>query len=97
MGGSVLGRVSELKPCPFCGGIPSVNTGDRKVYRYTYQQESGCFVFQRIEIICKKCFCTKDILCQRKIEGNPTDRECRKVQKQMAREAIQNMWNRRVE
>lgn len=85
-----------LKPCPFCGSMPKINTGVRKVYRHVYQQQEGCFVYQRVEIVCRNCFCCKDILCERKIDGNPTDKECRKLQKKMATEAIENLWNIRA-
>lgn len=84
----------RLEPCPFCGSIPKINTNDRN--SNPHQVYDGILVEQRVLIECKECFCKKDILVFETVSNDATEKECRALQKEMARKTIEFFWNRRV-
>lgn len=82
-----------LKPCPFCGSIPEIDTGEWKCLESMFEPE--LIIRQRIKITCSRCFLEKDIVGTRKAELGTSKKEIRLIAKDCAREAIENFWNRR--
>ena len=86
--------MTELKPCPFCGSFPTVYTKDRNVLPNIF--EPGVMVAQHVVVQCTKCFCKMDVRCEKIVDDSMSDKECRIIQKQMAKDAIERLWNRRA-
>lgn len=86
--------MTALKPCPFCGLLPNVSTKDRRVLPNMY--EPGVVVQQRVVVQCPRCFCKMDVLCEKRADDGMGEKAYRYLQKQMARDAIANLWNRRA-
>lgn len=84
----------ELKPCPFCGGIPEVNTKDWKYYED--QTEPVIVVQQRVKIRCEKCLLTRDIVGYKLADLTEEEKTLRKIAKDIAREIINHYWNKRA-
>ena len=83
-----------LKPCPFCGSIPEVNT--KCWAHYEDQKDPVEIVEQRTVITCKKCFCRKDIVNTAYMLPGEDEKAYRKCAKYLAQETIRLMWNRRI-
>lgn len=84
----------QLKPCPFCGSLPSVYTNDRKVV--PNQFEPGVVVLQRVLVQCPRCFCRMDVRVEKRADEGMNEKAYRHLQKQMATDAIANIWNKRA-
>ena len=82
-----------LKPCPFCGSIPEIDTKDWKYFESPF--DYIWVVNQRVKITCKECFLTKDILGRRAVDRSTPQKELHAIAKVCAREIIDNFWNRR--
>lgn len=87
-------KKSPVKPCPFCGNIPEVNT---KYWAHHESQKDPIeIVEQRVVITCKKCFCRKDIVNTAYMLPGEDEKAYRKCAKYLAKETIELMWNKRV-
>lgn len=86
-------KKSPIKPCPFCGSIPEVDTHTWK--HFEHQKEPFEVVEQRVIIKCPECFCTKDIVHTAYAELGLDEKKYRKLAKLLARYAIDSLWNRR--
>ena len=84
-----------LKPCPFCGYMPEVDTKNRKYIED--QKNPRIQVRQRVRIECKRCFLTKDIVCIKLAAIGTDEKALRLIAKEGAREVLENFWNNRVE
>lgn len=84
-----------LKPCPFCGYMPKVDTTNRK---YVEDQTHPVIqVRQRVKIECKRCFLTKDIVVLKPAGVGTEEKALRLIAKEGAREALEYFWNNRIE
>ena len=86
--------MTALKPCPFCGSLPTVSTKDRRVL--PNQFEAGVVVQQRVIVQCPRCFCRMDARSDKRADEGMSEKAYRYLQKQMARSAIEQFWNRRA-
>lgn len=85
----------HIKPCPFCGYVPKVDTTSRK---YVEDQTQPVIqVRQRVEIECKRCFLTKDIVAVKLAGIGTEEKALRLIAKEGAREVLEYFWNNRVE
>ena len=82
-----------LKPCPFCGSIPEIDTKDWKYFESPYNPI--LIVRQRVKITCKHCFLEKDIVGTKTADLSISDKGIQFARKLIARETIDNFWNRR--
>ena len=86
--------MTAIKPCPFCGSLPTISTKDRKVVPNLF--ESGVVVLQRVVVQCPRCFCKMDVRVEKRADDGMNEKAYRYLQKQMARDAIANIWNKRA-
>ena len=84
-----------LKPCPFCGYMPKVDTTDRKDIED--QTRPVIQVRQRVKIECERCFLTKDIDCVKLADIGTGEKALRLIAKEGAREVLEHFWNNRIE
>lgn len=81
----------RVKPCPFCGSIPKIDT---HIWKHIEDQREPCeLVLQRVIIKCQNCFCQKDIECRAYAGLGLDEKSYRKIAKQLARRTIELMWN----
>ena len=85
----------SLKPCPFCGYMPKIDTASRK---YVEDQTKPVIqVRQRVKIECKRCFLTKDIVVVKLAGVGAEEKVLRLIAKEGAREVLEHFWNNRIE
>ena len=84
-----------LKPCPFCGHMPEVDTKNWKHFEDQYKPVIQ--VRQRVIIKCKHCFLTKDIICAKFASIGTGEKALRLIAKECARETIDIFWNNRID
>lgn len=85
----------ELKPCPFCGTIPKINTTSWA--HHEDQIDPLEVVEQRVIITCPNCFCKKDVVNTAYMLPGQDEKEYRKCAKWLAGETIKLAWNRRAD
>jgi len=85
-----------LKPCPFCGYMPKVDTKNRKYFE-DQSQPPVIQIRQRVKIVCDRCFLTKDIIAVKFADTGTEEKVLRLIAKEGAREVINNFWNNRIE
>ena len=85
---------TPLKPCPFCGSIPKINT--KSWAHHESQTDPVEIVEQRVVITCENCFCKKDILNIGYMLQGEDEKAYRKLAKYLAQKTIELMWNRRA-
>ena len=81
-----------LKPCPFCGSIPKIET---EWTRVESQYEPIMLVQTRVKIECDNCFLKKDIVATSIADLNLDEKMYKYVSKMDARKVINTMWNAR--
>lgn len=84
--------MSELKPCPFCGGIVTVKSDKRVISPCANLYGDcwyGCF---RVQIKCKPCALSMDITYNNDYE---TEQDAIKDYENVINEVI-GLWNRRT-
>lgn len=87
-------KKSPIKPCPFCGSIPEVDT---HIWKHVESLYEPCeLVEQRVIIYCPNCFCKKDIVHRGTADLYGDEKFYKQVAKHLATQAIEIMWNRRV-
>lgn len=84
-----------LKPCPFCGYMPKVDTANRKYVEVQIQPVIQ--VRQRVKIECERCFLTKDIVAVKLADIGTEEKALRLIAKEGAREVLEHFWNNRIE
>lgn len=85
----------QLKPCPFCGYMPEVDTKCRKYFED--QTQPIIQVRQRVKIVCKRCYLVKDIVAIKFTDIGTDEKVLRLVAKEGAREVLEHFWNNRIE
>lgn len=86
--------MTELKPCPFCGSLPIVDTKHNRVIENQF--ELGVIVQQRVIVKCPRCFCMMDLYSEQQAKEHLSEKEYRSIQKQLARNIIEQFWNARA-
>lgn len=87
-------RMNKLKPCPFCGQMPKVDTSQWK--HFEHQRERFEVIERRVKITCKKCFLTMDIVATGYASCGLDEKTYRAFSKTLVKCVIDNVWNRRV-
>ena len=85
--------MTVLKPCPFCGSIPRVDTHSWKYFedpKSPYLQ-----IRQRVIIKCNNCFLQKDIVSIKLAALGTSEKDCKRIAKIAAGEVIDKLWNER--
>lgn len=84
--------MTVLKPCPFCGSIPEIDT----YWKYVEDPRESCLqIQQRVTIKCERCFLLKDIVAIKLAALGTNEKDCKRIAKIAAREVIDKMWNER--
>ena len=84
---------SVIKPCPFCGSIPKVDTSMRKTTPSMYGEYAE--VRQRVIIECEACGLHKDIVAVRTVPMWLEWKDVKEICRDAARSTIENFWNKR--
>ena len=90
-----MGNKQQIRPCPFCGSMPKIDTSIWKCVES--QCEPMMIIEQRVKIECKNCFLKKDIVATSYADLYLEEKAYRFVAKRSARNAIEKLWNERVE
>ena len=96
-GGAVTAKKNYkqlLKPCPFCGSIPKVETECKWV---EHQHDPVMIIQQRVKISCDRCFLEKDIVAISYAICGLDDKAYKTVARKSARDVIDRMWNERYD
>lgn len=86
--------MDNLKPCPFCGQMPKIDTSQWK--HFEHQREPLEVIEQRVTITCDRCFLEMDIVARSYATIGLEEKEYRSVSKAAARNVLANVWNRRT-
>lgn len=84
----------ELKPCPFCGKMPKIDTPQWK--HFEHQREPFTIVEQRVKIDCDECFLHIDIVAKKIALTGLDEKTYRFLAKKAVEDVLSNVWNRRV-
>lgn len=84
----------EIKPCPFCGKMPKIDTSKWK--HYEHQFEPVEVVEQRVKIDCDECFLHMDICSTAFTCVGESEKVCKAVAKRCVENVLKNVWNRRA-
>lgn len=86
--------MTPLKPCPFCGKIPKIDTSQWKHNELIDAPME--LVEQRVKIDCDECFLHMDIRAICYADLGLDEKGYRALAKRRARDVIVNVWNRRA-
>lgn len=84
----------KLKPCPFCGKMPKIDTSQWKHNELIDAPME--LVEQRVKIDCDECFLHMDIRAVGYAELFAGEEIYRALAKRCAENVIKNVWNRRA-
>ena len=80
----------KLKPCPFCGTIPTIDTN----WKCTELVEQPVMrVTKRVRIVCHHCACQKDLVAYRDAPLGLDENEYRKIAREIGKHIINRWWN----
>ena len=90
-------KKSPIKPCPFCGHIPYIDTRYRRYFPPDEEEHRDYVtIHQRVLIKCPTCCLVKDIICENYAPDGLDVKEYRRIQKTSAQLCINKYWNERV-
>ncbi len=84
----------EVKPCPFCGKMPKIDTSQWK--HVEHQRDPFEIVEQRVKIDCDECFLHMDIVSRKFAECGLDEEIYRFLSKKCVEDVLGNVWNRRA-
>lgn len=87
--------MSVLKPCPFCGKMPKVDTSQWKHFEHQY--EPIIVVEQRVKIDCDDCFLHMDIVSYGLAAIGTKEDNLKAIADKCAENVVNEVWNRRAE